>query len=52
MFLHADTWVSELFDSSSSSWKSSVIDVLFLSHEAEMIKNILLTSRLLEDKLI
>ena len=52
MFLHVDTRVSELIDSSSSSWKSSVIDVLFLSHEAETIKSIPLSSRLPEDKLI
>ena len=52
IFLHADTRVSELIDSSSASWKASVIDVLFLPHEAEMIKSISLSSRLSEDKLI
>ena len=52
LFLHADTRVSELIDSSSASWKASVIDVLFLFHEAELTKSIPLSSRLPEDKLI
>ena len=52
IFLHLDTRVSELIDLSSASWKSSIIDVLFLSHEAETIKSIPLSSRLPEDKLI
>ena len=52
IFLHADTRVSELIDSVSASWKSSVIDALFLSHEAKTIKSIPLSSRLLNDKLI
>ena len=52
IFLHLDTRVSELIDLSSASWKSSIIDVLFLSREAETIKSIPLSSRLLEDKLI
>ena len=52
IFLHADTQFSELIDSASAIWKSSVIDALFLSHEAEKIKSIPLSSRLPEDKLI
>ena len=52
IFLHAVTRVSELIDSASANWKSFVIDALFLSHEAETIKSIPLSSRLPEDKLI
>ena len=52
LFLNGNTRVSDLIDSSSASWKVSVIDVLFLPHEAELIKSIPLSSRLPKDKLI
>ena len=52
LFLNGNTQVSDLIDSSSASWKVSVIDVLFLPHEAELIKSIPLSPRLPEDKLI
>ena len=51
-FLHADTRVSELIDPAGASWKSNVIDALFLPYEAEIIKSIALSVRLPEDKLI
>ena len=51
-FLHVDTRVSELIDPASASWKSNVIDTLFLPHEAKIIKSIPLSVRLPEDKLI
>ena len=51
-FLHSNTRVSKLIDSTNASWKSAVIDVLFLPHEAETIKSIPLSSRLPEDRLI
>ena len=51
-FLHHDTRVSGLIDYATASWKSSVLDSLFLSHEAELIKGIPLSSRLLDDSLI
>ena len=51
-FMHQDTRVSELIDNATASWKSSILDVLFLPHEAEMIKGIPLSSRLPADKLI
>ena len=51
-FLHHDTRVSGLIDYTTASWKSSVLDSLFLSHEAELIKGIPLSSRLPDDRLI
>ena len=51
-FLHQDTKVSELTDMATASWKSDILDALFLPHEAEMIKGIPLSSRLFADKLI
>ncbi|XP_075644363.1 uncharacterized protein LOC142615512 [Castanea sativa] len=51
-FLHANTCVSELIDLENASWKSTVIDALFLPREAETIKSIPLSSRLPGDRLI
>lgn len=51
-FLHQDTRVSKLIDYATASWKFSILDVLFLLHEAEMIKGIPLNSCLPADRLI
>ena len=51
-FLHQDTRVSELIDYAEASWKLDVLDALFLPHEADVIKGILIISRLPTDKLI
>lgn len=51
-FLHADIHVSELIDPTSANWKSTVIDALFLPHEAEIIKSSPLSVKLPEDKQI
>ena len=46
LFLHEDTRVSELIDIEVKCWKSSVVDSIFLPHEAEAIKSIPLSVRL------
>ena len=51
-FLHANTRVSELISQDSGAWKHQVLDVIFLPHEAELIKSIPLSVQLPEDKLI
>ena len=50
--LHANTRVSELISQDSGAWKHQVLDVIFLPHEAELIKSIPLSVQLPEDKLI
>ena len=40
MFSQAQTKVSELIDKENASWKTEVVDALFLPHEAEVIKSI------------
>ena len=50
--MHQDTRVSELIDYAEASWKLDVLDALFLPHEADVIKGILIISRLPADKLI
>ena len=50
--MHEDTWVSELIDTEVKCWKSLVVDSIFLPHEAEAIKSILLSVRLPPDKLV
>ena len=52
LFLQSDTRVSELIDAATTSWKTSIIDALFLPHEAEKIKSIPLSSRLPTDRLV
>ena len=52
LFLQASTWVQELINEDNAEWKSSVIDALFLPHEADIIKSIPISSRLPPDKLI
>ena len=52
MFLQADILVQELINEDTTEWKSSVIDALFLPHEADIIKSIPISSRLPPDKLI
>lgn len=52
LFLQADTRVSELIEESTASWKTSIVDALFLSHEAQTIKSIPLSSRLPADRLV
>ena len=51
-FLHHDTRVSELIDQTLASWKVNILDALFVPYEANVIKGILISSRLLADKLI
>ncbi|KAL0011302.1 hypothetical protein SO802_006410 [Lithocarpus litseifolius] len=51
-FLHDDTRVQELIDTTTVNWKQSIVDALFLPHEAEVIKGIPLSSRFPTDKLI
>lgn len=51
-FLHQDPRVSELIDYSTASWKSSILDALFLPHKAKLIKVIPLSSHLPADRLI
>ncbi|KAF3943043.1 hypothetical protein CMV_030359 [Castanea mollissima] len=41
-----------MIDITTTTWKKSIVDSLFLPHEAEAIKGIPLSSRLLVDKLI
>ena len=45
LFLHEDTRVGELIDTKVMCWKSSVIDSIFLPHEAEAVKSIPLSVR-------
>ena len=52
MFLQADTRVQELINKDTAEWKSSVIDALFVPHEADIIKSIPISSKLPNDKLI
>ncbi|XP_075654781.1 uncharacterized protein LOC142624945 [Castanea sativa] len=40
LFLSADMNVADLIDSGTTRWKTEVIDNLFISHEAELIKSI------------
>jgi len=42
--------VSELIDKENASWKTELIDALFLPHEAEVIKSIPLSMHLPGDK--
>ena len=51
-FLHTDTRVSELINLASAYWKSSIIDALFLPHDAATIKSIPLSFWLPKDRLI
>ena len=50
MFMHDQTMVSELIDKENASWKTEVVDALFLPHEAEVIKSIPLSVHLSADK--
>ena len=50
MFMQAQTMVSELIDKENASWKSEVVDALFLPHEVEVIKSIPLSVHLLANK--
>ena len=52
LFLQAGTCVQELINEDTAEWKSSVIDALFLPHEADIIKSIPISSRLPPNKLI
>jgi len=52
LFMHEDTRVQELIVTSTVSWKKSIVDTLFLPHEAEAIKGIPISSRFPVDKLI
>jgi len=49
-FLNSDTRFSELINLDTASWKSEIIDALFLPFEANIIKSIPLSSRLPVDK--
>lgn len=50
--LHEDSYVHELIDEDMRCWKNDVIDQVFLSHEAETIKGIPLSSMVSDDKLV
>ena len=52
MFMHDQTMVSELIDKENASWKTEVVDALFLPHEAEVIKSIPLSMHLPANKQI
>ena len=52
LFLHSDTRVQYLINATTAEWKATVIDTLFLPHEAEVIKSIPISSRLPPDKII
>ena len=52
LFMPQDMKVGELIDKAEASWKTGVVDALFLPHEAEIIKAIPISSNLPEDKLI
>ena len=52
LFMHEDTQVQELIDTFTVSWKKSIIDTLFLPHEAEAIKGIPIRSQFSANKLI
>ncbi|KAK9997418.1 hypothetical protein SO802_022104 [Lithocarpus litseifolius] len=52
LFLHEDTRVEELIDTDVMCWKSSVVDSIFLPHEAEAIKSIPLSVCFPLDKLV
>lgn len=50
LFLIPDTWVGELINKEEACWKSGVVDSLLMPHEAVIVKGILISSRLPEDK--
>ena len=52
LFLHEDTQVGELIDTEVKCWKSSMVDSIFLPHEAEAVKSIPLSVCLSPDKLL
>nr|XP_023875178.1 uncharacterized protein LOC111987686 [Quercus suber] len=51
-FLNHDIRVQDLINEATAKWKSTVIDALFLPHEADIMKSISISSRLPPDKLI
>lgn len=52
LFLHPDTQVGELINKEDACWKFGAIKTLFLPHEAEVIRSLPISTRLLEDKQI
>nr|XP_023926771.1 uncharacterized protein LOC112038196 [Quercus suber] len=50
LFMPGDMKVGDLINKEEASWKVAAIDALFLTHEAEAIKAIPLSSNLPEDK--
>ena len=52
LFLHSDTQVQDLINVATAEWKSTVIDALFLPHEADVIKSIPISSHSSPGKLI
>ena len=52
LFLHEETRVGELIDTEVMCWKSSVVDSIFLPHEAKAIKSIPLSVHFPLDKLV
>ena len=52
LFLHEDTRVGKLIDIDAMCWKSSVVDSIFLPHEAEAIKSIPFSVHFPLDKLV
>ena len=51
LFLHVETRVSELISQDSATWRTPIIDAVFLPHEADLIKSIPLSLHLPDDKL-
>ena len=52
LFLHEDTRVGELIDTDAMCWKFSVVDFIFLPHEAKAIKSIPLSVCFPSDRLV
>ena len=50
--MHPDIRVGELIDKDEACWKIEVLTMLFLPHEADVIRSIPTNVRLLEEKLI
>ena len=52
MFMHPNIRVGELINKDETCWKIEVLTMLFLPHEADVIRSIPISVRFLEEKLI
>ena len=50
--LQVDSWVCDLIDPNTGTWKSKTIRSIFLPHEADVIASIALNSHLPDDRLV